>query len=83
MFRALPPAKFGADDNESRKVYLGQFTDHDLTFDPASSVQRQNGRDALLDFRTPRFGLDSVYGRGPDDQPYVYDGPRLFLLRIS
>jgi hypothetical protein len=22
MFRALPPAKFGADDNESRKVYL-------------------------------------------------------------
>jgi len=23
-------------------------------------------------FRTPRFDLDSLYGRGPDDQPYLY-----------
>src|SRR4029450_4249074 len=61
-------------------TYLGQFIDHDLTFDPASSLQRQNDPDALINFRTPRFDLDSVYGRGPADQPYMYDGRHRFLL---
>lgn len=54
-------------------TYLGQFIDHDLTFDPMSSLQKQNDPDQLTDFRTPRFDLDSVYGRGPDDQPYLYE----------
>jgi hypothetical protein len=64
-------------------TYLGQFIDHDLTFDPASSLQKQNDPDALIDFRTPRFDLDNVYGRGPDDQPYLYqaDGVRMRLGR--
>jgi hypothetical protein len=61
-------------------TYFGQFIDHDLTFDPASSLQKQNDPDALVDFRTPRFDLDNVYGRGPDDQPYLYEDGRLFLL---
>jgi Animal haem peroxidase len=54
-------------------TYLGQFIDHDITFDPVSSLQRQNDPDALHNFRTPRFDLDSMYGRGPADQPYMYD----------
>ncbi len=58
---------------EAGYTYLGQFIDHDLTFDPASSLQRLNDPEALTDFRTPRFDLDSIYGRGPDDQPYMYD----------
>jgi hypothetical protein len=64
-------------------TYLGQFIDHDLTFDPASSLEKQNDPDALVDFRTPRFDLDNIYGRGPDDQPYLYedDGVRLLLGR--
>ncbi len=64
-------------------TYLGQFIDHDLTFDPASSLQKQNDPDALVDFRTPRFDLDNLYGRGPDDQPYLYaaDGVRMLLGR--
>ena len=34
-----------------------------------------------MDFRTPRFDLDNLYGRGPDDQPYLYekDGVRMLL----
>src|SRR5207245_3199281 len=76
--------KGGPDGEESAipsaYTYLGQFIDHDLTFDPASSLQRQNDLSALVDFRTPRFDLDSVYGRGPDDQPYLYADGRLFLL---
>jgi hypothetical protein len=57
-------------------TYLGQFIDHDLTFDPVSALDRQNDPDALTNFRTPRFDLDSVYGRGPADQPYLYDQQR-------
>src|ERR1041384_7998521 len=64
-------------------TYFGQFIDHDLTFDPNSSLQKQNDPDALEDFRTPRFDLDNIYGRGPDDQPYMYaaDGKKFLLGR--
>ena len=41
-------------------TYFGQFIDHDITFDPASSLQQQNDPDALEDFRTPRFDLDCL-----------------------
>lgn len=77
--------KDGPDAEESgipaAYTYFGQFIDHDLTFDPASSLQKQNDPDALVDYRTPRFDLDNVYGRGPDDQPYMYanDG-KTFVL---
>ena len=54
-------------------TYLGQFIDHDLTFDPVSSLDRQNDPDALTNFRSPRFDLDCVYGRGPVDDPFLYD----------
>jgi hypothetical protein len=40
----------------------------------------QNDPDALTDFRTPAFDLDNIYGRGPDDQPYMYSGGGLFLM---
>jgi hypothetical protein len=74
------------DDEENEGIdagytYLGQFIDHDITFDPASSLQQRNDVDALVDFRTPALDLDSVYGSGPDDQPYMYEADgRKFLL---
>lgn len=61
-------------------TYLGQFLDHDITFDPASSLDRFNDPDALQDFRTPRLDLDSVYGSGPADQPFLYEDDELHLL---
>jgi hypothetical protein len=54
-------------------TYLGQFIDHDLTFDPTPFTDRRRDPHALVDFRTPRFDLDSVYGLGPEVQPYLYD----------
>lgn len=54
-------------------TYVGQFVDHDLTFDPASRLERRNDPDALVNYRTPRFDLDAVYGRGPLDSPYLFD----------
>jgi hypothetical protein len=84
MSAKFDPPKDGKDDEESGipalYTYLGQFIDHDITFDPASSLQKKNDPDALTDFRTPAFDLDNVYGRGPDDQPYMYDGEKSFLL---
>src|SRR2546427_1299004 len=83
-----PTPETERDDEENQGIsagytYLGQFIDHDLTFDPASSLMRQNDPDALVDFRNPQFDLDSIYGRGPDDQPYLYeaDGRHLQLGR--
>jgi hypothetical protein len=63
-------------------TYLGQFIDHDITFDPISSLDQANDPDALHDFRTPRFDLDSVYGSGPADEPFQYENtnPPLKLL---
>lgn len=76
------------DENDSAipagYTYLGQFIDHDITFDPASSLQRQNDPDALENFRTPRFDLDSLYGRGQNNDVFMYDpaidGGRTSLL---
>ena len=74
LFRSLPPATFGSNEQENLQnlsalgtamtagfdpptdgkdpeesgipglyTYLGQFVDHDITFDPASSLQAQDG----------------------------------------
>ena len=54
-------------------TYLGQFIDHDLTFDPTPLSDRRRDPHALINFRTPRLDLDSLYGLGPEVQPYLYD----------
>jgi hypothetical protein len=64
-------------------TYLGQFVDHDLTFDPISHLREAltpAQLQALVDFRTPRFDLDNLYGRGPDDQPYLYKDNDIRML---
>ncbi len=87
-FEAEPTGEDKVDDEENMGIdagytYLGQFIDHDLTFDTTSSLAKQNDPNGLSDFRSPRFDLDNVYGRGPDDQPYLYqeDGMKLLLGR--
>jgi len=85
MISSFEPPKDSKDDEESGipalYTYFGQFVDHDLTFDPDASFQKQKDPDATIDFRTPAFDLDNVYGRGPGDQPYLYDDDgKRFLL---
>jgi hypothetical protein len=49
-------------------TYLGQFVDHDLTFDKTAVMLGQNVTPAqLLQARSPSLDLDSLYGAGPDD----------------
>jgi len=84
MTSGFDAPKDGADAEESGipalYTYFGQFVDHDITFDPVSTLVRHKDPDALTDFRTPALDLDNVYGRGPDDQPYLYDNGPTFLL---
>ncbi len=75
-----------ADENRTIPAgytYFGQFVDHDITFDPASSLQQQNDPDALVDFRTPRLDLDCLYGRGPADEPHMYQRDDRVLFTVT
>ena len=85
MTSSFDPPKDGFDAEESGipalYTYFGQFVDHDITFDPMTTLIQHSDPDALTDFRTPALDLDNVYGRGPGDQPYMYDngGPKFLL----
>jgi hypothetical protein len=49
-------------------TYLGQFVDHDLTFDKTNVMLGQDVTPAqLLQARSPSLDLDSLYGAGPND----------------
>ncbi|HYT78576.1 MAG TPA: heme peroxidase family protein [Actinomycetota bacterium] len=49
-------------------TYLGQFVDHDLTFDKTNVMLGQNVSPTdLLQARSPSLDLDSLYGAGPTD----------------
>ncbi len=54
-------------------TYLGQFIDHDITFDATSHRKPAGKPRALVNFRTPRLDLDSLYGSGPVVHPFLYD----------
>src|SRR5687768_11645978 len=62
-------------------TFIGQFIDHDITFDNTPLAQQEADPDATVNFRTPRYDLDSVYGRGPaqDSQFYDSDGAKLLV----
>jgi len=54
-------------------TYFGQFVDHDITYDATPQSQKLLDPHAATSFRTPRLDLDSLYGSGPRDQPFLYD----------
>jgi hypothetical protein len=53
-------------------TFVGQFMDHDLTFDLTSRLGRPAKPRNSPNGRTPAFDLDSVYGGGPIDDPDLY-----------
>ena len=54
-------------------TFIAQFVDHDITLDNTPLDLQQADPDARVNFRTPRYDLDSVYGRGPVADPDFYD----------
>jgi heme peroxidase len=69
-------------------TYLGQFIDHDLTFDKTSVMLGQNvSPPQLLQARSPSLDLDSMYGAGPTDPEsakfYAADGLHLKMGKTA
>ncbi|MDQ3637616.1 MAG: heme peroxidase family protein [Actinomycetota bacterium] len=60
-------------DHTAGITFLGQFLDHDVTFDPTSSLLSQVDPTTVPNFRTPAFELDHVYGAGRRASPHLYD----------
>jgi hypothetical protein len=54
-------------------TFIGQFIDHDITFDTTPLNLQLADPDATVNFRTARYDLDSVYGRGPVNDPTLYE----------
>jgi hypothetical protein len=54
-------------------TFLGQFLDHDVTFDKKSILNANASPVQTVNFRTAAFDLDSVYGNGPSGSPALYD----------
>ncbi|MGH2698451.1 MAG: peroxidase family protein, partial [Actinomycetota bacterium] len=54
-------------------TFLGQFIDHDTTFDKSSLLIGSNDPDSLISESTAKFDLDSMYGDGPAGTPQFYD----------
>ena len=64
-------------------TFVGQFLDHDMTFDVGSRLGHATEPRTAVNARTPAFDLDSVYGGGPVASPYLYDSADRAKLRIA
>jgi len=72
------PAVFSPNNPDNPEMtagmtFLGQFLDHDITFDKKSILNANASPMQTVNFRTAAFDLDSVYGNGPSGSPELYD----------
>ncbi|RVX69793.1 hypothetical protein B0A52_06438 [Exophiala mesophila] len=77
----IPAGTYGATDDESRKALLtlGALMTSKLDEPKDGGDAEESGIPVLYTYFA--LDLDNVYGRGPDDQPYLYDDSGLkFLL---
>jgi len=54
-------------------TFVGQFIDHDTTFDTSSKLGVPTEPASVRNARSPSLDLDSVYGAGPSGAPQLYD----------
>ena len=76
-------------------TYFGQFLDHEITLDNVSKHLAKLDdpnlvptnpdviRQMMVNSRSPRLDLDSVYGPMPDGSPVPRDGDHLVLGKVS
>ena len=82
--KALAAAMTGAGGAESNIpsgfTYLGQFIDHDLTMDTTKkALGDPEPPFKMLQGRSPALDLDSLYGRGPNQNPAFYQADNIHL----
>ena len=61
-------------------TFMGQFMDHDMTFDTSSKLGTPTEPTTSRNGRTPTFDLDSMYGAGPAASPQLYQPNGVKLL---
>jgi hypothetical protein len=64
-------------------TFMGQFIDHDITFDTTSTMGVPTDPATSPNSRTASLDLDSVYGAGPVGSPQLYDSNDPDKLRIE
>jgi hypothetical protein len=81
-----PAASVNNPDNPNMTAgatFMGQFFDHDMTFDTTSFLGVPKRPEDSTNTRTPGFDLDSVYGGGPVATPQLYQPGDTAKLRIE
>ena len=71
------------DSSTAGVTFLGQFLDHDMTFDTSSRLGQPTNPVHAPNARRPYFDLDSVYGEGPAGSPQLYEADDRAKLRIE
>jgi Animal haem peroxidase len=71
------------DTETAGMTFLGQFLDHDMTFDTGSRLGQPANPRRSVNARRPYFDLDSLYGAGPAASPLLYDPADRARLRIE
>jgi hypothetical protein len=69
------PADAGVSSVPAGLVYFGQFVDHDITFDVSSTLDAAVDANTINNMRSPSLDLDSLYGRGPGLDTFLYSFP--------
>ncbi|HEY6424313.1 MAG TPA: peroxidase family protein [Pseudonocardiaceae bacterium] len=64
-------------------TFVGQFLDHDITFDSTSRLGVVTEPAKTPNTRDPRLNLDSLYGGGPSASPQFYDSADRAKFRIE
>jgi hypothetical protein len=64
-------------------TFMGQFLDHDMTFDTTSRLGQPTNPRSAPNARRPFFDLDSVYGDGPSGSPLLYELSDRVKLRVE
>jgi hypothetical protein len=80
---ALSPNNVDNPANTAGITFIGQFLDHDMTFDETSQLGVPLDPQAAPNTRTPDFDLDSVYGAGPSGSPQLYETSDRDKFRIG
>jgi hypothetical protein len=69
----LSPNNRDSSTTKAGTTFIGQFLDHDITFDASSRLGVPTPPEHATNTRTPRLDMDSVYGGGPTVSPQLYD----------
>jgi len=64
-------------------TFVGQFIDHDITFDTTSKLGVPTEPTTSPNTRSPSLDLDAVYGGGPVASPQLYDPADHAKLKVG